>query len=383
MKKRKILIVVLLFAAAGYLFYTYLWDREPAGPPPLHTETVQSGEISQRVIAHGSIQPVQNVTVGSQVSGIIDELNVDFNDRVEQGQILARIDPSTFEAEVQSAQAQLEAAQATLELAQLQWNRIEELARQQFVSPAESDVAMAELKQARAQLRVREHALDRAQRELDRCTITAPSDGIVISRMIDVGQTVAASLSAPALFEIATDLSSMWIHANVSEADIGRVEQGQQVRFQVDAYREETFEGTVIQVRNSPQMEDNVVHYETIIAVDNPDEKLKPGMTAEVSVIVNERTNALRIRNTALRPRLPDAIRPPDPDTVPDGHQIVYRWSNGRIQSHVVQPGLRDNVYTEILSGLSEGDSLVVGLSLIGSENERRQGLMTGQQAEY
>lgn len=272
--------------------------------------TVDRGDVAQRIVAHGSLQPVQTVTVGSQVSGILEEIHVDFNSRVERGQVLARIDPSTFEAAVRSAEAELEASEASLELARLQWQRIQTLRENRIVPASEVDQATANLRGAEAQLTVRRHALERAQRELDRCTIYSPTDGMVISRNVDVGQTVAASLSAPELFQIATDLSSMRIHAMVSEADIGTVEEGQTVRFNVDAHRGRPFEGEVIQVRNAPMMESNVVHYETIIAVDNRDGLLKPGMTAEVAIITAEAPDALRVRNTALRARLPDAYDP-------------------------------------------------------------------------
>lgn len=383
MKIGKISLIVGLVLGAAALWGTQYYNSEGDGLPPLHTVHADYGEVSQRVVAHGRLQPVQKVTVGSEVSGTISEIFVDFNSIVERGQVIAQIEPSTFRAAVSSAEAELESSEAGLELARMQWERIQQLRERQFVSPSEAEQASATLRQAEAEVRVRQHALDRAELELNRSTIYAPTDGIVISRNIDVGQTVAASLSAPDLFEIASDLSQMYIHANVSEADIGRVDDGQTVMFKVDGYRDRDFYGEVIQVRNAPIMEDNVVHYETIIKVDNEERLLKPGMTAEVSVITHERENVLRLRNTALRARLPDSIRPDDPESVNDDETIVYLIRNGELVATTVKTGLNDGVHTEILEGLTEGDTLAVGLSLAQDSNNDRRSLFGGNQAQY
>lgn len=379
-KKLGFLAIPLLGVAVWMGVQQY--NAEEDGLPPLDTETVDSGEVSQRVVAHGALEPVHKVTVGSQVSGIVDEVLADFNSRVERGQPIAQLDPSTFEAELRSAEAELEAAEATLELARHEWERVQELREEEFVSPSDVDEASANLRQGEANLRVRRHDLERAQREVDRTTIHSPTDGIVIARNVEEGQTVAASLNAPELFEIATDLSQMQIHANVSEADIGLVAEDQTVIFTVDAYRDREFEGEVIQVRNAPIVEDNVVHYETIIAVENDEGLLKPGMTAEVSVITEEREDVLRVRNTALRARLPDEIRPPDPDEEEDA--IVYLVREGELIAAAVETGLDDGVHTEILDGLEEGDVLAVGLSLSGEDDEDEgESLFGGEQAQY
>ncbi|TVR34460.1 MAG: efflux RND transporter periplasmic adaptor subunit [Balneolaceae bacterium] len=383
MNSGRILIVLLVITGVVVWWGVYAYSDGESGLPPLHTETVDTGDISQRVVAFGSLQPVQKVTVGSQVSGIIDEIFADFNSMVKRGDVIAQIDPSTFEAEVSSAQAELESAEAGLELAQMQYNRINELLERQFVAPSEVEQASATLRQAEAQVRVRRHALERAQRELDRTTIKAPADGMVISREVDVGQTVAASLNAPILFELASDLSKMWIHAKVSEADIGTIEDAQRVRFQVDAHRNRSFEGEVIQVRNAPLIEDNVVHYETIIAVDNSERLLKPGMTTEVNIITDETHDVIRVRNTALRARLPDTIRPEDPPEQEGMNGIVYFLEENQIIAKRVKTGLSDGVFTEIIEGLEPGNRLIVGLSLTtGSENQRRS-LFSGNQAQY
>ena len=382
MKYGKYLFILVLISAATWWGMSYYGSSDD-GLPPLHTETVETGDVSQRVVAHGSLQPVQKVEVGSQVSGIIDELFVDFNSEVSEGEVLAQLDPSTFRAEVSSAEAELESAEAGLELAEMNYERIRDLQERQFVSRSDLDEARSSLRQAEAQVRVRNHALERAQRELDRTTITAPTDGIIISRDVDVGQTVAASLSAPILFQIAADLRQMQIHANVSEADIGRVADGQLVRFQVDAYRDREFVGEVIQVRNAPLVEDNVVHYETIIAVDNDERLLKPGMTAEVNVITDEVHNVVRVRNNALRARLPDNIRPEDPAEDEEMDGLVYIFDNGELMAKRVKTGLSDGTYTEIIAGLEEGDELAVGLSLMGQQEEERRSLFGGSQAQY
>jgi HlyD family secretion protein len=307
-------------------------------------------------------------------------VHVDFNDRVERGQVLARIDPATFEAEYRSARAELDAAESNLELARLQWSRIQALRENQLAPASEVDQAAANLRNAEAQLTVRRHAVERTRRELERATIYAPTDGIIISRGVDVGQTVAASLSAPELFEIATDLSDMRVHAMVSEADVGVVREGQTARFTVDAHRGRTFTGQVVQVRNAPLVESNVVHYETIIAVANEEGLLRPGMTAEIAIVTDEVAGTVRVRNTALRARLPDGLRPPE---VEGEGTSVFRMVNGELVAARVMTGLADDVYTQILGGVEPGDSLVVGVSLQSENGEGRRSLFGGNQAQF
>ncbi len=383
LRRRLPLVIVLLIVGVTGLFALTRLGGGGGGLPPLNTVTADRGDVSQRVVAHGTIQPRQTVLVGSQVSGIVDAIYVDFNSPVRRGQLLAQIDTSTFAAAVRSAAAQLEAGEATLELSRLQWDRAQELRQRQAITAAEYEDARTTLRQAEAQLSVYRNALERAQRELERCMIHSPTDGIVISRSVDVGQTVAASLAAPTLFEIATDLRQMYIHANVSEADVGMVSQGQSVRFQVDAYRGREWAGEVIQVRNAPLVVDNVVHYETIITVGNEERLLKPGMTAEVAIITAEARDVTRVRNTALRARLPDAIRPPDPATADGADGRVYLLLNGAITARPVRTGLSDGVYTQIVSGLDAGDTLVVGLSVRAADEGSRRSIFGGSQATF
>ncbi|CAN5678039.1 efflux RND transporter periplasmic adaptor subunit [soil metagenome] len=377
MNGRRIVVSIALLGLAALALLGVTRVRSESGAAPsFHTVVVDRGEVSQRVVAHGTLQPVQMVTVGSQVSGIIEAIAVDFNSRVSRGQVLAQIDPSTFAAEARSAEAELESARAALELARLQWQRVQALRERQLVPPSDVEEARAALRQAETQLTVRRHALERARRELARATIRSPTDGLVIARNVDVGQTVAASLTAPDLFEIATDLAAMHIHAYVSEADIGMVREGQTVRFSVDAYRGREFTGEVAQVRNAPIVESNVVHYETIITVDNREGLLKPGMTTEVSIVTEEAADVVRVRNTALRARLPDALTPPEPEERADGR--VYALRNGRLVAIPVRTGLADNLHTQILGGVEPGDTLVVGLRLQTDDEERGRGILRG-----
>lgn len=382
-RSRTLIALALLAVAVLLLWGARRVSANRGGPPPFLTVVVDEGSVSQRITAHGTLQPRQRVEVGSQVSGILDAIFVDFNSPVRRGQVIAQIDSSSFAAAVRAAEAELDAARAGLELAQLQWTRVQAMREQGIVAPSEVEQATTTLRQAEAQLSVRQHARERAQLELERCTIYAPTDGIVISRNVDVGQTVAASLSAPILFEIATDLSLMYIHANVSEADIGVVREGQVVRFQVDAHRGREFRGEVIQVRNAPLVMDNVVHYETIIAVRNEERLLKPGMTAEVQVITAEVEQALRVRNTALRARLPDNVRPADLPASDEFDGRVYRLRNGLLEAVPVRTGLSDGLNTEILTGISRGDTLVVGLSLRTDGSGGGQNLIRGNQATF
>src|SRR6201997_4743491 len=269
--------------------------------------TVTRGPITQAVTATGTLNPVVTVQVGSQVSGNIAKLFVDFNSQVKAGQVVAQIDPALFQAAVTQAEGDLANAQATLELAKVNAKRTQELFAKKTSSQADVDQAMATLHQSEANVKIKQGALDKARADLDHCTITSPIDGVVISRSVDVGQTVAASLQAPVIFQIANDLTKMQIDSNVAEDDVGAVEVGQDVDFTVDAFPTRTFHGKVVQVRNAPITVQNVVTYDTVIGVDNKDLKLKPGMTANVSIIVAYKDDVLQIKNAALRYRPADA----------------------------------------------------------------------------
>src|SRR3989440_3048534 len=287
-----------------------------SGAATYQTATVTRGPITQAVTATGTLNPVVNVQVGSQVSGNIAKLFADFNSQVKAGDVVAQIDPALFQATVTQTEGDLASAQAALELAKLNATRTQQLFTQKNSSQQDLDQATANLHQAEANVKIKQGALDKAKADLNHCTITSPVDGEVISRSVDVGQTVAASLQAPVIFTIANDLTKMQIDANVAEADVGVVAVDQAVDFTVDAFPARTFHGKVVQVRNAPITVQNVVTYDTVIGVSNPDLKLKPGMTANVSIMIAHRDDVLQIKNAALRYRPVDgAATPPQART--------------------------------------------------------------------
>jgi HlyD family secretion protein len=348
------------------------------GAANYQTTTITRGPITQAVTATGTLNPMVNVQVGSQVSGNIAKLFVDFNSQVKAGQVVAQIDPVLFQATVTQAEGDLANAQAALDLAKVNAKRTRELFAKKTSSEADVDQAIANLHQAEANVKIKQGALDKAKADLDHCTITSPIDGVVISRNVDVGQTVAASLQAPVIFAIANDLTKMQIDANVAEADVGVVKVDQNVDFTVDAFPIQTFQGKVVQVRNAPITVQNVVTYDTVIGVSNPELKLKPGMTANVSIIVAHKDDVLQIKNAALRYRPPDATpvetkrtstsRPGRPgggrsSAGQEGRaeRMVYVLPSGASRPRPVQvkTGISDGITTEVIEGLKEGDRVV------------------------
>ena len=302
-----ILILVVAGAAIGGGLWYFGSEHDTA--PQYQTATLTRGDLTQAVTASGTLNPVINVQVGSQISGNILKLYADYNSLVKSNQVVAQLDSATFQATVHQAEGDLANAKAGLELAKINASRSADLFKNKLIAPADNDKAVADLHQAEAQVQIKEAALERAKVDLAHCTIFAPVDGIVISRNVDVGQTVAASMNAPTIFVIANDLSKMQIDANVSEADVGTVENGQTVSFTVDAFPNRPFTGKVVQIRNSPITVQNVVTYDTVIEVSNPDLKLKPGMTATVSITTAQHSGVLKIPNLALR------FKPPEPPT--------------------------------------------------------------------
>ncbi|HKQ38444.1 MAG TPA: efflux RND transporter periplasmic adaptor subunit [Verrucomicrobiae bacterium] len=301
----KWVLALLAIAAAGAGWRWYA-DRPDDSDVEYRKSPVAKGDIVQSVTANGQITPVKNVQVGSQISGIIKELYSDFNERVTNGQVVAQIDPSTYQQNLTLAEAELANAKASLEFAELNYKRNKGLG--ELVAANDLDRSLADLHQAQAVVKTREASVNKAKVDLERTTIYAPIDGVVISRNVDVGQTVAASFTAPTLFVVANDLTKMQIEAAVSEADVGGIETGQQVDFSVDAFPGRTFHGEVKQVRYAPVTNQNVVTYTTIVEVSNPDLKLRPGMTATASIITAQRNHALKIPNAALRFRPPETI---------------------------------------------------------------------------
>lgn len=329
--------------------------------PVYGTVPVSRGNIEQHITASGTLSAVVSVDVGSQVSGLISELKVDFNSTVKKGQLIAQIDPSAYIAALAQAEGDLASAKATVVLKKQILERTKILAPQRAASQLDLDQANADLAQAEASVLVKQAVVESARTNLGYCKITSPSDGIVISRKVTVGQTLAAAMTTPILFTIAQDITKMNISASVSEADIGQVKERQSVDFTVDAFPEETFKGIVSQVRQSPTTTQNVVTYETIITLDNPERKLFPGMTANVSILVAERKNILKIQNAALRYTPPENavfVRAP-PAKLERGQRLVYTLgTKGKLNPIVIKVGITDGVDTEVLSGLS--DSLPV-----------------------
>jgi HlyD family secretion protein len=305
--KTLIVIIAVVTVAAGGWYY---WIRSSDRVPEYSTITLARGDVVQVVTATGDIEPVLDVNVGCQISGIISKLYVDWNSPVKAGQLIAQIDPATYQANVLQSEGQLANAKANYELTRVNTERTRELFKKNLVAQSDLDTAEAQLLQADAQVKIQAAALDMAKVNLARCDIFSPIDGVVISRQVDVGNTVAASLSAPTLFMIANDLTKMQIIGAVAEADIGNVKVGQSVNFTVDAFPNQQFRGRVSLIRNAPQTQQNVVVYQTIIDVNNPDLKLRPGMTANVSIVIAERHDALRIANSALRARIPEELLP-------------------------------------------------------------------------
>ncbi|MCP3063183.1 efflux RND transporter periplasmic adaptor subunit [Myxococcus sp. K38C18041901] len=348
------------------------------------TAKVEPRRLTSKVTATGTLSALVTVQVGSQVSGRIQELSVDFNSPVKKGQVIARIDPQLFQAAVERARANLVAARANVTKARVeadnarkQAERSKALRDKQFISQADLDTAESTAQSSRAQVSAAEGQLAQAQAALSEAdvnlrytTIVSPTDGIVISRSVDVGQTVAASLQAPTLFTIAEDLRKMQVNTSVSEADVGRLEDGMRATFTVDAWPGERFHGTIRQIRNAATTVQNVVTYDAIIDVDNPDLKLKPGMTANVTIVTAQKDQALAVPNAALRFRPAVTEGPPPAEgsrgapPEEDGRRTVYLLRAG--QTHPtparVKTGLTDGSYTELSEGdVKAGDVVVIG----------------------
>jgi HlyD family secretion protein len=355
-----------LTLAASLLALAAVTSCKPGGGAAIQygTAPADHGNLIQLTTASGTLSAVVSVDVGSQVSGKITALYADFNSPVKKGDLIAEVDPTVYTASLRQAEGELASAKADQTLKQQNLERKKLLAPQRAASQLDVDQATAELAQAEATIMIRQAVVESARANLGYCKITAPVDGIVISRKVDVGQTLTAAMTTPVLFVIAKDISKMNISATISEADIGQVKQGQEVEFHVDAFPDEVFQGLVSQVRKSPTTTQNVVTYETIITVDNPGQKLFPGMTADVSIRVANRENALKIPNTALRYTPPEtATYDKSPPAKLDRNQrLIYAPGNqpGRLKPLVVAVGITDGTDTEILSGLDGVSQVVV-----------------------
>lgn len=372
----KTLIVILVLGTLGALGW-WLMPKKVASENRYITAALERGAITQTVAANGTLNPVKLVSVGSQISGIVHKLYVDFNDRVREGQVLLELDPALTRAQLQQSEANLASANASLELAQANEVRARNLYAQEYMSRLELDQTVQALKAAQAQVALVQAQVARDRINLGFTVIRSPVSGVVVSRQVDLGQTVAASLSAPTLFQIAQDLSKMQIDSNYAEADVGSIRVGQAVDFRVDAFPSRNFSGKVRQIRLNPTTLQNVVTYNVVIAVDNPGQLLMPGMTAYVNIMLAERAGALLVPNVALRFRPGNGTasagkaRNGDRSGMERGKGIgddnnkqtstVYVLENGQPKSMRIAVGITDGRMTEVLEGdLKESDKVIV-----------------------
>ena len=364
----KLSVVLLLLAGAGAAIWLWRNNSEMPAEQRYRARPVERGMLVQSVSANGTLNPVVLVTVGSQISARVTKLYADFNQRVTAGQVLAELDPALLIATERQTLANLASAKASLRLARANEERFEQLFAQEYISRQEMDQAVQVREAAQAQVQVFEaqHSRDRAN--LHYTVIRSPVSGVVVDRQVDVGQTVAASLQAPVLFKIAQDLTQMQINSAVAEADVGAIRIDQEVDFRVDAFPDREFKGKVKQIRLNPTITSNVVTYNVVVSVDNPDEILLPGMTAYITITTQTKTDVLMVPSAALRFRPAAATETPRMPTAQAagarkraaGAQ-VYVLRGGKIEAVTVQPGITNGRVTEITGGdLREGDMVVL-----------------------
>lgn len=357
----------------------WLWSGNQAEQPKWVTASVDRGAIVQRVSANGTLNPVELVNVGTQISGTVIKLHTDFNQPVKAGQLLAELDPAILEAQIRQTEANLASARATLNNAELSLKRNENLKAKGFISDGALDGLRKDVETARAQVMQIEAQLSRDKTNLGYSKIKSPINGIVVNRGIDVGQTVAASFQTPTLFQIARDLRRMQIDTSVAEADVGAIQTGQPVRFTVDAFRDQEFNAKVRMVRLNPTTVQNVVTYNVVIDVDNKDGTLLPGMTAQVAVVTNKKDDVLRVPSAALRFRPPEQATPTNggaPEKAADKNgtaksgkgkgsragtapTVYVAGPDGALQPKEIKIGITDGRFTEVIEGLSEGEAVV------------------------
>lgn len=337
------------------------------------TDEVKQTNIQNSITATGTIEPVTSVTVGTQVSGIVSKLYVDYNSIVKKGQIIAELDKQNLISELNTAKANLSSAQSTLSYETTNWKRYKTLYEKGLVSADDYENAELSYLKAKETVATSMETVQKAQTNLGYATITSPIDGVVLSKAVEEGQTVAASYSTPELFTIAQDLTDMRVVADVDEADIGDVKDGERVTFTVDAYPNDTFEGTVTQVRQEATTTNNVVTYEVVISAPNADLKLKPGLTANVTIYTAEKQGVLCVPSKALR-------FSPTQETVgkykiadKNGKNKVWTFDGKTLTAHTVQIGMSDGINTEVLSGISKGTAVVTEIKEIGDGQEEEE----------
>ena len=391
---KKLTKVLLATLVAGSLIGTGVWysrQREAQNPEVRYKlASLESGDVTQTVSANGTLTPLVLVNVGTQVSGTVKKLYVDFNDKVEAGQKLLELDQSLLQTIARQSEANVVNQQAAYDLAKANEARVRALLEKEYVSRQDYDQAQQALRSAQAQLQQAKAAADKDKVNLGYSLITSPVSGVVVARLVDIGQTVAASFQTPTLIQIAQDLSKMAIDTSFAEADIGNIKEGLPVRFTVDAFPNRTFHGKVQQIRLNPTNQQNVVTYNVRIRVDNPDLILLPGMTAYVNIGVQKRENVLLVPNAALRFKPSDSDKKPDAADKPaageakggkgkkrDGQSgTVYVLVDGGIKPVSVQLGITDNRNTEIVSGeIKAGDRVVMGENSNGDKKPSSVGM--------
>jgi HlyD family secretion protein len=377
MKNKKIWWVVgavVLVALAAWL----LSGGKKEEKVEFETAKVARQDISTSITATGTIEPVTSVTVGTQVSGIVAKLYVDYNSVVKKGQVIAELDKTNLISELNTAKANLSSAQSTLNYETANHNRYKTLYDKGLVSANDYESARLSYDKARQQVATSRESVRKAETNLGYATITSPIDGVVLSKSVEEGQTVAASFNTPELFTIAKDLTDMRVIADIDEADIGGVKEGQRVSFTVDAFPDDHFEGQVTQVRQQATTESNVVTYQVVISAPNADLKLKPGLTANVTIFTLEKNGVLAVPSKALRFTVNDALLKKDQkiEDIEAPHK-VWTLEGNTFKAHPVETGTTNGLLTEITSGLKEGQEVLTDFSISGEDDA-----MQGQQAQ-
>lgn len=362
-KTRNTVLALVAIALVGAGCYAFFKGNDAPFEVSYETAKVEKATIGNSVTATGTVEAVTSVDVGTQVSGIIDKIYVDYNSVVKKGQVIAELDKTNLMSELNSANSQLASAKSDLQYQQSNFGRQRTLYQKGLISANDYESARLALQQAESTVAQRQEAVNKAKTNLGYATITSPIDGVVLSKSVEEGQTVASSFSTPTLFTIVKDMTDMRVVANVDEADIGEVQVGQRVTYTVDAYPNDTFEGTVTQVRNEATTDNNVVTYEVVISAPNPDLKLKPGLTANVTIYTLERTGIVSVPTKALR-FTPTAATVGKQDKIVDcqGTHKLWTREGHTFTAHAVKTGITNGTRTEILSGLKEGAVVIVDM---------------------
>ena len=374
MKNKKVWIAVAAVAVIGLIVWMLMGNKKEE-KVNFSTEKVTKTDIQTSVTATGTIEPVTSVTVGTQVSGIVAHLYVDYNSEVKKGQVIAELDKTNLISELNTAKGNLNSQQSNLNYQKSNFTRYQTLYSKGLVSANDFENARLSYQQAQQQVNTARESVRRAQTNLGYATITSPIDGVVLSKSVEEGQTVAASFNTPELFTIAQDLTNMQVIADIDEADIGDVKVGQRVTFTVDAFPEDTFQGSVKQVRQQPTTESNVVTYEVVISAPNGDLKLKPGLTANVTIFTMEHNGVLSVSNKALRFTPNEALLQKD-QTIEDVNAPHKLWTlEGNVfKAHRVETGATNGTLTEILGGIEEGKVVLTDFSISNGNEDAQQG---------